>query len=223
MQLTAAIQGDLRRIMAEETRILESAAMDAARATADDAKQKLRQQVIAAGLGARTARSWRSDVYPDRAGARSMNPTAYVYSRAPEMMRGHSGTVIQRDGGYWLALPIPGRVPRLIRRRKVTPARLAEHWGIELRIAPGGRPDRRYLVGRVRRRTGQRGGFAAPSARALRTGNVQWVPLFTLHRQVTLPRRMRIDRVAQAAGNAFVPRFTRAVEAREQQVRGTQR
>lgn len=216
MQLNAAIQGDLRRIMAEETQIIREGAMQGLRDTARAAQAKLRQQTESAGLGRRVANAWRMRVFPHHGTAD--DAAALIWSRAPDIIRGNMGAVIRGRDGTYLAIPTPA-APKRVAGKRVTPGRLEAAWGIVLRMVYVS-PVRSYLVAELRARRGRRGGFTPASATAKRTGRgLATVVLFTLHRQVRLPARIDRDGVAVAAERALPAAVVRGMAEVETRVR----
>lgn len=106
MKLSASIDGDLRRILADELTLAEAAITDGMRDAAEGLKAELRQQVAAAGLGPRLANTWRSEVYPK--GRASLRAAGFVFSKAPDIVAAfEDGTVIRSTKGFWLAIPTP--------------------------------------------------------------------------------------------------------------------
>ena len=81
MRLLAALQGDLKKIMAAEQRAAERAVTDGVRQATDGLKLELRGQVTGAGLGQRLANTWRGQVFPKS--GQSLNAAGFVFSKAP--------------------------------------------------------------------------------------------------------------------------------------------
>jgi hypothetical protein len=78
MRLTAALSGDLRKLLAEEARAAETAVSAGVRRAAEGLRDELRQQVTGAGLGQRLASSWRKKHYSNR----GFDAASLVYTRA---------------------------------------------------------------------------------------------------------------------------------------------
>ncbi len=66
MKLAAAIAGSIRTDMQAEMRRIERAVTAGIKEAGDGLKGSLRKQVVAAGLGSRLARTWRSRTYPNK-------------------------------------------------------------------------------------------------------------------------------------------------------------
>ncbi|MGD9509238.1 MAG: DUF6441 family protein [Geminicoccaceae bacterium] len=205
MRLTAALQGDLRQLLAAELKEAERGVTTGVRRATDGLKAELRGQVTGAGLGERLARSWRSATYP-RAGT-SLTPAGLVWSKAPRIVRAFAyGALIRSRGGLFLAIPTEaaGRVGD--GRKRITPGSWERRTGLRLRFVYRSRApsllvaDNVRLTGRGRaaRNEGRRGeaGFTPLAGRTT-------VPIFVLVPQVTLKKRLDVE----AAGRKWVARL----------------
>lgn len=168
----------------------------AARGSRDRAAISLRAELASQTqvLGERLARQWKVNFYDDG---------AVVYTRAPRIIAGHNaGGVIGPDGGTWLAIPGPHCPPQVGRGLAPTPERVAEMYEQKLTFVRLG-PNRAMLTLRLRRGTGRRGGFRAPSAQAVARKNTEQVILFFLVRQVRLKKVLNIEGAVDRWGGAF--------------------
>jgi hypothetical protein len=94
---------DMSALSAEIIADLQAAVTYGMRHVADGARDDLKAQIRAAGLGNGLANAMRSRTYPRQP---SFNATAYVYSRAPEIIAAFSlGVTITAHRGKYLALP----------------------------------------------------------------------------------------------------------------------
>ena len=59
MRISAALEGDLKRFLADELKAAEAAVTAGVRAATEGLKQDLRRQIVGAGLGQRLASTWR--------------------------------------------------------------------------------------------------------------------------------------------------------------------
>jgi hypothetical protein len=205
MRLDAAIRGDLTRVMADEVKATERAASSAMRDATNGLKLDLRAQVTGAGLGTRLANSWRSQTYP--ASGDSLRPAGLVWSKAPHIIRAFDeGATIRSTDGFWLAVPGPG-CPARIGKKRPTPRLVEERLGIPLRfIYRRGGPSL-LVADDMRARTGKRGGFAKS-----RTGrNAATAIMFLLYPQVTLRKRLDINRAKGAAERRLVTTLVSAL------------
>jgi len=86
MRLGARIVGDLRKVLAEEVRAGERAAMTAIRAETEQVKAELRRQVTTAfsGNARGIANAWRSMIFP-RSG-QSLRPAGLVFTKVPKII-----------------------------------------------------------------------------------------------------------------------------------------
>ena len=104
MRLTAAIQGNLKAMMAAEVKAAEQAVSSGVKQATDGLKNELRGQVTGAGLGERLAKSWRGDLHP-KSGT-SINAAGFIYTKAPEIIGAFAyGTTIRSKRGRFLAIP----------------------------------------------------------------------------------------------------------------------
>ncbi len=197
MRLSAAIEGDLKRFLAEEMKAAEEAVTAGVREGTDGLKQELRWQIAGAGLGQRLANTWRSEVYPK--GARSIRAAGLVFSKAPNIVRVYEeGAVIRSRHGFFLAIPTPAAGRFGDGRRKMTPGLWERMHGARLRFVYRRRGPSLLVADNRRARTGRRGGFAKASERALRTGRgLVTVPMFLLVPQVTLRKRLDVAGAAE--------------------------
>jgi hypothetical protein len=103
-RLKAAIFGDLDKMMKAALRAAEQASYKALRDTGGALVEDMRGQWRATGYEKSLANSWRLRMYPN---GPSLRGTAFVFTRAPMIMRGHNdGSMISaKGGGRYLAIP----------------------------------------------------------------------------------------------------------------------
>ena len=199
MRLTAALQGDLRQLLAAELKEAERGVTTGVRRATDGLKAELRGQITGAGLGERLARTWRSEVYP-RAGT-SLTAAGLVWSKAPKLVRAFAyGALIRSRNGLFLAIPTEAAGRLGDGRKRITPGGWERRTGLRLRfVYRRGGPsllvaDNARLTsrGRAVRNEGRRAD-ASFSRLAGRTT----VPIFLLVPQVTLKRRLDVAGAAQ--------------------------
>jgi hypothetical protein len=198
-RLTAALEGDLKRIMELEVRAAQRALTAGIREATDGLKTELRRQITAAGLGSRLANTWRGEVYPK--GQPSIGAAGYVWSKAPRLVRLYAeGVVIRSKQGLFLAIPTPAAGRFGDNRQKITPGAWERIHGMRLRfvyrrsapsllVADNARLTKR---GRATANIGRRQGAAFTRL----TGRTT-VPLFILVPQVTVRKRLDVDGAAQ--------------------------
>ena len=196
MRLLAALQGDLKKIMAEEARAGEQAVTNGVRQATDGLKFELRGQVTSAGLGQKLANTWRGQVYPK--GGTSLNAAGFVFSKAPQIIRAFDqGVLIRSSKGFFLAIPMPA-AGKAAMGKKITPARWEQANGKRLRFVYRRSGPSLLVADDMRARTGKRGGYSSASASALRTGRgLTTVPMFILVPQVSLRKRFDVDSAGQ--------------------------
>lgn len=186
---------DLGKALAETEKDIERAVTSGMRDAADGLKQDLRDDVVAAGLGERLARTWRGKTFPEA--GESLEAAAYVWSKAPKIIDAFDrGVTIRSRDGFWLAIPTAAAGPRGIgasgRSARITPGGWERRTGLRLRfvyrrgqpsllVADGARLNSKGRAAANRRKTGQAS-----------------VIVFILVPQVTLKKRLDIDAAARA-------------------------
>lgn len=191
LRLTLALQGDLRAHMRAEAQAAATAIRAGVRQATEGLKDELRQQAAQAGLGQGIANAWRANHFPD-------TPAGFVYSRAPNVHSAFdAGVTIRSAGGLWLAIPTESAPRRGVGGKRISPSTFPEHAYGPLRfVYRPGRPALLVVDG-LRASRGRRGGFRRASARALARGETATVVMFILVPQVTLRKRLDIDRARQ--------------------------
>jgi len=166
MRFVAALFGNLEVVIADELEAGARAVTAGTRSTVDVVKNLLRAQTMSAFGSQPLANTWRGVAYP-RAGQISLGAAGTIYSKAPHIVEAFSAsTTIRSKSGFFLAIPTPEAMTmRGSRRERPTPDSIERRLGLKLQFVY--RPGKAsLLVANLRRRTGKRGGFAAPSARS---------------------------------------------------------
>jgi hypothetical protein len=204
MRLTAALSGDLRKLLAEEVRAAETAVTTGVRQAGQGLKGELRQQVTSAGLGGRLANAWRDRHYPNQ----KVDAASLVWTKAPQIIRAFAeGVTIRSRRGRWLAIPTENAPRRGTDGKRISPSTFPEHRLGRLRLVarPGKVPL--LVVDGLRISAGRRGGFRRASARALRSGQgLVTAVMFVLVPQVTLRKRLDVQGAARR-WHAHLPRL----------------
>jgi hypothetical protein len=204
MRLTAALSGDLGKLLAEEVRAAETAVTAGVRQAGEDLKAELRQQVTGAGLGGRLANAWRDRHYPNQ----KVDAASLVWTKAPQIIRAFAeGVTIRSRRGRWLAIPTENAPRKGTDGRRISPSTFPEHRLGRLRLVarPGKVPL--LVVDGLRASTGRRGGFRRASQRALGSGQgLVTVVMFVLVPQVTLRKRLDVEGAARR-WHAHLPRL----------------
>lgn len=192
MKLRLEISGSIAADMRAELIAGEKAISDAVRGAALSLKTDWRGQITGAGLGARLARSIRSEDYPK--GRPSLNAAALIWSNAPVIVGAHEeGPLIRSQSGLWLAIPTAA-AGKSTRGGRITPAEWEHRRGVPLRFIYRARgPSLLVAEGRLNSR-GLGVASRAKSGRGLAS-----VPIFLLVRQVKLTKRLDLAKAAQAA------------------------
>jgi hypothetical protein len=230
VRLAASLTGDLRRLLAEEVRAGERAAMAAIRAETEQARQELRQQVMAAfGGNARgVANAWRARVFPTS--GESLRPAGLVWTKVPDVIDAFERGALIRPKGGGKFLAIPTGFNRQGRRRgakaRVSPPQMVASRQGFLRPFKSGRGFVWCLPVRQGERTGRGrapliAGGLAPVASSRRKGAAAWqqsllaqgfVPMFMLLPQVKLAKRLDVAGTAERALRRLPRRFVAAWE-----------
>jgi len=192
MRLEAALEGDLKRYLADELKAGEAAVTAGIREATEGLKLELRQQILGAGLGQRLANTWRGEVYPK--GQKSLRAAGFVYSKAPGIVRAYDeGAVIRSKNGTWLAIPTPAAGKYGDGRQKMTPGLWERRHGARLKFVYRTRGPSLLVAENQRARSGKRGGFAKASETALKSGRgLASVPMFILVPQVSIRKRLDV-------------------------------
>lgn len=199
MKLGVNIVGDLVRIMVAETRAGEKAVTTAMREAGTGLKSAWRAQITGAGLGARLARTIRSEQFPE--GRPSLNAAALVWLKAPVIVGAHdTGPLIRSKNGFWLAIPTPA-AGKSLRGGRITPGEWERRTGLRLRfVYRRTGPSLLVAEGRLNKK-GRAVASRSKTGRGLAT-----VPIFLLVPQVRLPKRLDLARDAERVRDA-VPRL----------------
>ncbi len=195
MKLGVDIVGDIARIMEAETLAGEKAVTAAMREASTGLKTAWRAQITGAGLGARLARTIRSEQFPK--GRASLNAAALVWSKAPVIVGAHdTGPLIRSKDGFWLAIPAAA-AGKSLRGGRITPGEWERRTGLRLRFVYRRRgPSLLVAEGRLNTK-GRAVASRSKTGRGLTT-----VPVFLLVPQVRLKKRLDLARDAEQARDA---------------------
>ena len=195
MKLGVDIVGDIARIMEAETLAGEKAVTAAMREASTGLKTAWRGQITGAGLGARLARTIRSEQFPK--GRASLNAAALVWSKAPVIVGAHdTGPLIRSKDGFWLAIPAAA-AGKSLRGGRITPGEWERRTGLRLRFVYRRRgPSLLVAEGRLNTK-GRAVASRSKTGRGLTT-----VPVFLLVPQVRLKKRLDLARDAEQARDA---------------------
>lgn len=192
MRIIAAIN-DLRKQMRRATEAGAAAVRGGVDEATTSLKMRLRYQTRSAGLGARLAQTWRSNVKPK---VPSYDSDGMVWSKVPHIMRSHGfGATIRPVRAKRLAVPLPaaGKGPR---GSRITPAQWERKHGVKL-VPVKSKDGRRYLVAPKIRGYSEKGVARISKAKKPRTALTSG-PIFELRQSVTLQPRMDIMGAANA-------------------------
>ncbi|NHB78263.1 DUF6441 family protein [Rhodobacter calidifons] len=192
MKLKLDIDPDIVAMMQAEVAAGERAVTAAMREAGTGLKDAWRAQITGAGLGARLARTIRSEQFPK--GKPSLSAAALVWSRAPVIIGAHdTGPLIRSKNGFWLAIPLPA-AGKSLRGGRITPGEWERRSGLRLRFVYR-RAWPSLLVAEGRLNTKGR----AVASRSKTGRGVVTVPIFLLVPQVKLPKRLDLARDAERA------------------------
>lgn len=189
MKLGFEIAPDLIAAMEQEIKAGESAVTRAMQAAGQELKADWRAQITRAGLGARLARTIRSEAYPKR--GESLEAAALVWTKAPQIIGAHdSGPLIRSKSGFWLAIPTEA-AGKGRGGKRLTPGEWEQRRGLRLRFIYRKRgPSLLVAEGRLNSR-GIGVASRSKTGRGLTT-----VPVFILVPQVKLRKRLDLARDA---------------------------
>lgn len=195
MKLGVNIVGDIVRLMEAEVKAGEKAVTTAMRDAGTSLKSAWRAQITGAGLGARLARTIRSEQFPK--GRASLNAAALVWSKAPVIVGAHdTGPLIRSKDGFWLAIPAAA-AGKSLRGGRITPGEWERRTGLRLRFVYRRRgPSLLVAEGRLNTK-GRAVASRSKTGRGLTT-----VPVFLLVPQVRLKKRLDLARDAEQARDA---------------------
>ena len=191
---------DIAALMRTEVRAGEKAVSTAMREAGTSLKSAWRGQISGAGLGARLARTIRSEDYPK---ARpSLNAAALVWSKAPVIISAHdTGPLIRSRGGLWLAIPTEAAGKGRGGKRP-TPQEWEARTGLTLRFIPRRRgPSLLVAEGRLNSKG------RAVASRSKTGRGLTSVPIFLLVKQVRLRKRLDLARDAERVVNGLPGRI----------------
>lgn len=192
MKLRVEISGSIAADMRAELVAGEKAVSNAIRTAALNLKADWRGQITNAGLGARLARTIRSEDYPK--GRASLNAAALIWSTAPVVVGAHdSGPLIRSQNGFWLAIPTAA-AGKSARGGRITPTEWERRTGLRLRFIYRRRgPSLLVAEGRLNTK-GRAVASRSKTGRGLMTA-----PIFLLVPQVKLSKRLDLARDAERA------------------------
>lgn len=202
MRLKAAIQGNLKKLMAQEAKAAKRAVTLGVKEATTGLKHTMRQQVTAAGMGQRMANTWRGDVYPK--GGQSIRAAGLVYTRASKVMSGFEDAVqIKSKNGWWLAIPTPNTPKKGVGGKRISPSNFPEHRYGKLRFVYRRNGPSLLVADNLQasysRKTGQLRGFRAASQKNRATGRkLTTVVMFWLVPRVQMPKLIKF---AQASAH----------------------
>jgi hypothetical protein len=189
MKLRFDVTTDILALMRAEVTAGERAVSAAVRSAGSDLKAAWRGQITGAGLGARLARTIRSEEFPK--GRPSLNAAAVVWSKAPVIVRAYdTGPLIRSRNGFWLAIPLPA-AGKSTRGGRITAGEWERRSGLRLRFVyrPTG-PSLLVAEGRLNT-SGRAIASRSKTGRGLTT-----IPVFLLVPQVKLRKRLDLARDA---------------------------
>ncbi len=208
MSITIARTGDARLLDASVD-IIAGISSSVATATTS-LRDRLRGQVVSAGLGVALSKTWQSKLNPATATVIS----GYVWTKSPLIMQGfeEGATIIPRNGSRWLAIPTANVPPRAKGsnapgdhiRKQMTPVEVEANFNRDLRLIaqPGQRVAYLVMDELVSASSGH--GFRRNTSRRLAQGRVvKSILMFVLVPQVTLTKRLDIAGAIAAMESEF--------------------
>ncbi len=206
---------DFASIMREIEGDVAEAATAAMRETTFKAVRELRRQVTDGGLGQRLANTWRDRVYPEQ--RKSMTPTGYIWSNAPEIIDGfvRGATIRPVAGAKYLWIPtknVPrarGRVNiqgRNIKGGAMSPAEVESMFNTDFTIRKGKNGTLLAFIDVIRSKNAKT--FRKATAGRLKQGRAAApVLMFVLRKAVRLPQLLDLEAPAKRWAENFQSRF----------------
>lgn len=175
-------------------------AMSVATEVSAGMKADLRLQVTQAGMGARLANTWRSKVYPD-GGQVSLNPAAYVYSKAPDIVDAFSrgAVIVPVNGSKYLAIPTRN-VPYKGRGKRMAPLDVETAFNQDLKFGHSASGKLFAFIEAVRSKN-QSTWRRATKGRLKQGRQVKIVVMFILTPVARMPKIFDLDAVAEDWGS----------------------
>ena len=197
MRIRAELEGDLDAWIAAELAAAENAVTAGVRGA--DLKDRWRGQITGAGLGARLARTIRQRDFPAR--EPSLKAASLVYSRAATIVHAlDAGVTIRSKHGFFLAIPTAAAEVRGPGGKRITSGGWERRTGMRLRFVYRRRGPSLLVADGARLNSA--GLARAKQGRRRRDGiltGAQTVPIFLLVPQVSLRKRLDLDREARWA------------------------
>jgi hypothetical protein len=218
MDFQLALTGNLQRTIESRTKAWLTGLRTGTQNSVNESKNKLRRDVVAAGLGRRVSTTFRGDVFPKRGLA--YEPSGLIYSKAPHIAASHAdGTTLRPKFSRFLAIPISGTPADGLRRRNGE-THIEAFWrkfgNDSLRFVR--RPNGQYqLVARMRANVaGTRLSALRPTRRKDGTTYTRLdrrvdVPVFTLTRTAQLDRRLSSRKILARTARRHPARVAFAV------------
>lgn len=191
---------DTVELMSQTEHDLAAAMTAAMREGTDLLKADWRGEVIAAGLGNKLANTVRGQTYP--AGAASLDPASWVYTKAPVIMDvfDRGATIVPVNGTVRLAIPT-ANVPRR-RRKRMTPVEVEAYFDQDLIVIHGRGDTLLAFVDVLLARSGR--GYRPATRRRLAQGRPRkLVLMFILVRQTRLRKRLDLAGIANRAADRW--------------------
>ena len=203
MRFDLAIEGNLRAHLEGREAVLRGGLYKAAGLAAGVVKDRYRAAIVGAGLGERLGRTVRGVVYP-RKGTRTLEPSAFVYTKAPELIRvfAHGATIRPVKGGVYLWIPTEN-VPGFGNRKTLSPTEVEDRFGDFEYVPSLTRPGVVLATVQGILAKNKSGWRKASAGRKKQGRNAVRIVMFILVRQVRLKKRIDFDRLVADATAAW--------------------
>jgi|GEM_PF-84968 len=203
MRITAALSGDLNKIMLQERRDAAIGVTKGITEATVGLKNDLRRHTELAGLGRRLPKTWRSKIFPTGQ-KKSTGAAGFVFSKAPKLLTVFSqNNVIKARRKKFLALPTENVPLETVRggAKRPIPALRWNSSGAESSFGPLHLVSRRgktpvLIANLISNVAGTRARFGTEKQRARGRRRVS-VIMYVLVKTVRLPRKINIDNLAE--------------------------
>lgn len=197
MKFTAAIKGDLPKILEVKRQNAFKAVHKAVIRSANELKLEMVSQTQRARLGYGLAKSWRVKFYNKSDDEKFTK--ALVYTKAPKIMAGFEDPEIRRPkNGKWIAIPTEN-VPKAPGKKRYTP----ENWPKlfpELYFAKDTK-DKAYLVGQTIHKTTKSGKKTIRRTNSRNESQAETAVYFFLVKQTRQTKKINFDTASKKASD----------------------
>lgn len=199
MKFTAAIKGDLNKILEVKRQNAFKAVHKAVVRTSNELKLEMVSQTQRARLGYGLSKSWKVKFYNKTDSEKFTK--ALVYTKAPKIMAGFEESEIRKptNGHKWIAIP-SDNVPKAPGKKKYSP----DHWPKsfpELYFAKDSNNGKSYLVGQTINKTTKSGKKTIRKTNSRNESQAETVVYFFLVKKTRNTKKINFETASKKASN----------------------